>query len=210
MLNAAKKAQRGAPVSEILDYLQNWLKCSRIYFASYSLEFAKKSGRISCAAAFVGELMGLKPIITFEDGDSKILDKVRGEKSIVPAIVKLATQNMIPQTHYAIITGSVKEHGEELQAEMEKAVGYAPSLVAPAGAAISINAGPDVVACLLYTSESLPASSKLQASTSRTCPTRSLTILWELVLALALSSALPAALWRLPSAPPTTGSMRCV
>ena len=53
--------------------------------------------------------MGLKPIITFEDGDSKILDKVRGEKSIVPAIVKLATQNMIPQTHYAIITGSVKD-----------------------------------------------------------------------------------------------------
>lgn len=149
VLQAAKKAQKGASVTEILDYLQNWLKCSRIYFASYTLEFAKKSGRISCAAAFVGELMGLKPMITFEDGVSKILDKVRGEKNIVPTLVKLATENMIPKTHYAIVTGSVKEHGEELAAEMEKALGYPPSLVAPAGAAISVNAGPDVIAVIV-------------------------------------------------------------
>ena len=36
---------------------------------------AKKSGRISAAAAFAGELLGLKPIIEFADGITTTIDK---------------------------------------------------------------------------------------------------------------------------------------
>ena len=149
VLHAAKKAKRGAPLTEILTYLDDWLSHSRVYFATYSLEFAKKSGRINCAAAFVGELMGLKPIITFEDGDSQITDKVRGEKAVATAIAKKATSSMIPQTNYAIVHGENADHAKELIHEMEKLLGYSPSLVAPLGAAIGINSGPDTVGVII-------------------------------------------------------------
>ena len=90
VVEAAKKAEKGASPEEIVAYLEDWFSCCRIYFAPYSLEFVKKSGRVSCAAAFVGELMGLKPIISFVDGESKTVAKVRGDKAVIPAILKLA------------------------------------------------------------------------------------------------------------------------
>ncbi|MCI8599972.1 MAG: DegV family protein [Oscillospiraceae bacterium] len=145
VIEAAKKARKGVPPQEILAYLENWFSCCSVYFTPYTLEFVKKSGRVSAAAAFVGELMGLKPIITFLDGESKILEKVRGEKAVVPAMVKLALKTMIPHTEYAVIVGSNPAYAKQLAAEMEKAVGYPPALIGNAGAAISINAGHNLV-----------------------------------------------------------------
>lgn len=149
VVEAAKKAEKGASVQEILAYLDNWFRCNSVYFTPYTLEYVKKSGRVSSAAAFVGELMGLKPIITFLDGESKNLEKVRGEKAVVPALVKLALKNMIPHTEYVVIVGSNPAYAKLLAAEMEKAVGYPPAMVEHAGAAIAINAGPDLVGLVI-------------------------------------------------------------
>ena len=129
--------------------MEDWFSCCRIYFAPYSLEFVKKSGRVSCAAAFVGELMGLKPIISFVDGESKTVAKVRGDKAVIPAILKLAKERMIPHTPYCIIGGSVQEYIDEMDAESRKLFGYGSSMTATAGAAISINAGHRIIGIII-------------------------------------------------------------
>ncbi len=49
----------------------------------------KKSGRISAAAAVMGELMGVRPIIALIDGKTKVEAKVRGDEKVVPAMVDL-------------------------------------------------------------------------------------------------------------------------
>lgn len=148
-VQAAVKAERGAGVQEILSYLDNWFACNSIFFTPYSLEYVKKSGRVSAAAAFVGELMGLKPIISFPDGESKVLDKVRGDKAVIPALVKYAVKNMIPHTEYAVLVGSCTDKAAALAAEMEKAVGYPPAMIGSVGAAIVINCGPEAVGILI-------------------------------------------------------------
>ena len=149
VVEAAKKAEKGASPEEIVAYLEDWFACCRIYFAPYTLEFVKRSGRVSCAAAFVGELMGLKPIITFEDGESKTVAKVRGDKAVIPAIIKLAQENMIPHTPYCVIGGSVQEYIDTLDAEAKKAFGYGSSMTTTAGAAISINAGHKIIGIII-------------------------------------------------------------
>ena len=146
VIEAAKKAEKGAQPGEIVAYLEDWFNCCRVIFAPYTLEYVKKSGRVSCAAAFVGELMGLKPLISFEDGEAVIFGKVRGEKAVVPALVKKTRQEIIPHTPYVILYGSAPEYGEQLAAELEKELGYPCEMKAPIGAAISINAGPKVAA----------------------------------------------------------------
>lgn len=148
-VQAAIKAEKGASVQEILSYLDNWFACNSIFFTPYTLEYVKKSGRVSAAAAFVGELMGLKPIISFPDGESKVLDKVRGEKAVIPALVKYAVRNMIPHTEYVVLVGSCTEKAEQLAAEMEKAVGYPPAMTGTVSAAIAINCGPNAVGILI-------------------------------------------------------------
>lgn len=45
-----------------------------------TLEYLKKGGRISSAAAFAGSLLNLKPVLAVEGGEIKVLGKARGSK----------------------------------------------------------------------------------------------------------------------------------
>lgn len=45
-----------------------------------TLEYLKKGGRISSAAALAGELLSIKPVVAVEDGEVKAVGKARGSK----------------------------------------------------------------------------------------------------------------------------------
>ena len=46
-----------------------------------TLEYLKRGGRLPAAAAAVGQLLAIKPVITVDDGEVKILGKARGSKN---------------------------------------------------------------------------------------------------------------------------------
>ena len=83
IMEAVKKIRKGAEAEDIVAYLEDWFNICAIYAVPYNLKYARKSGRISAAAAFAGELLGLKPIIEFADNKTATVEKIRGEKSIV-------------------------------------------------------------------------------------------------------------------------------
>ena len=138
---AAIKISKGATVNEILAYLDDWLGSSSLYFVPYDLKYAKKSGRLSAAAAFVGEMLGLKPIIRVTDGISYIDKKIRGEKNIIPSIVERVVADMVPQTPYIILKGDVEEYPEELAQALTKKLGYPPEQKIYIGASVATNGG---------------------------------------------------------------------
>ena len=146
----ARMAREGAGIEEILFFMRDWLAHSVIYFVPHTLKYAAKSGRIPSAAAFIGELVGLKPIMRIHDHKIVTHDKVRGEKKIVPALVKLAQAEMAPGTPYEVICGDHTEDGEAIAAAMTKALGYPPEVVNRIGAVIAINAGPRVTAVMFH------------------------------------------------------------
>ena len=55
----ARMAAAGACVEEIAAYIQDWVDHVRVLFVPFDLKFAKKSGRVSAAAAFVGLMLRL-------------------------------------------------------------------------------------------------------------------------------------------------------
>ena len=69
VVQGAKMAAVGTDPDKVVAYIQDWLDHVRVLFAPLDLRFAKKSGRVSAAAAFVGDALGLKPIMTFENGE---------------------------------------------------------------------------------------------------------------------------------------------
>ncbi len=89
-----------------MDFIQDWVDQVRVMFAPLDLRFAKKSGRMPAAAAFMGEALGLKPIMTFANGDSKILTKVRGEKNAISAVVDLCQKERRADSPYLLIRGN--------------------------------------------------------------------------------------------------------
>ncbi len=149
VMEAAKKVRRGANVEEIVAYLEDWFNVCGVYAVPYNLKYAKKSGRISAAKAFAGELLGLKPVILFADGTTTTVDKIRGEKNIVPKLVEIAEKNMTPQTPYIMLHGKDDTLAKEVEKELYKKTGRKAEMFGNVGAVVSSNIGPDLVAVIV-------------------------------------------------------------
>lgn len=149
IMEAVKKIRRGATAEEVVAYLEDWFNVCAIYAVPYSLKYARKSGRISAAAAFAGELLGLKPIIEFADNGTKTVEKIRGEKNIVPKLVECVEKHMTPQTPYIIIHGKDTTLAKEVEKELSKRTGRKAEMFNPIGAAVAANIGCDLVAVLV-------------------------------------------------------------
>lgn len=145
VIGAAIMNQNGQSVEEICRYLDDKLSKSMIYFGMYSLKYAAKSGRIPSAAAFVGEALGLKPLMKIYDHKITTYRKIRGERLLIPSIVECVLDEMAENTPYTVLYGSDKTVGTQIAKLMEEKVGYPPIRMTQIGAAIAINAGPKVV-----------------------------------------------------------------
>ena len=149
VMEAAKKIKRGADVEEIIAYLEEWFNVCAVYAVPFTLKYAKKSGRISAAKAFAGELLGLKPVILFADGTTETIDKIRGEKNIVPKFVEIIEKNMTPQTPYILLHGRDDTVAKEVEKELAKKTGRKAEMMGNIGAVVTSNIGPDLVAIVI-------------------------------------------------------------
>ena len=145
VVQGARMAREGKGAAEIAAWMEDWLTHVFVVFAPYDLKFAKKSGRISAAAAFLGDALGLKPIMTFTNGESEILTKVRGEKNIIPAILEQVKPVIDPDAPYFCIFGALEAENDRVRAACEAAFGRPPELSYFIGGVIAINAGPNLV-----------------------------------------------------------------
>ena len=149
IMEAVKKIRKGAEAEEIIAYLEDWFNVCGIYAVPYNLKYARKSGRISAAKAFAGEVLGLKPIILFADNTTVTVDKIRGEKNIVPKLLDVVEKNMTPQTPYLILHGRDNTLAMEIEKEMIKKTGRKAEMYGQIGAVVAANIGLDVVAVLV-------------------------------------------------------------
>ena len=145
VVEAAKKAQKGASVAEIETFIRDWVDNCVIFFGMYSLQYAKKSGRIPAAAAFVGEIMGLRPVSRIQHNQITTEAKVRGDKALIPKILELTAGEQIPKTPYCIVYGNDTEVRDEMIQAMTKKLGYPPADTYQIGSEIAVNAGPKVI-----------------------------------------------------------------
>lgn len=78
---ALKLVNEGKTVDEIVDILETKKKDIRLVALLDTLEYLRKGGRVSGAAAVIGGLLSIKPVIALEDGLIAVLGKARGSKS---------------------------------------------------------------------------------------------------------------------------------
>ena len=77
---ALRLIKDGLNAKEIVDKLNQIKDKIRILAVVGTLEYLKKGGRISKATAFAGELLNIKPVISVENGEVKLVGKARGSK----------------------------------------------------------------------------------------------------------------------------------
>lgn len=81
VMYALKLRNEGKSAEEIADLLNIQKKNIRLIALLDTLEYLKKGGRISSAAAFAGTLLSIKPVVAVEDGVITVLGKARGSKN---------------------------------------------------------------------------------------------------------------------------------
>lgn len=142
VMEAAKMAKQNSRTADILDYLENAFDSLEVYLGVYTLEYAKRSGRIGATTAFVGDVLGLRPIIAMIDGDTKIADRVRGETNMAPHLLKVYLKHRAtPDAEVFLACGLDWEYGLALQQMIARETGITPPLYT-AGASIVCNTGP--------------------------------------------------------------------
>lgn len=146
IVEGAKMAREGKTADEILTYLYDFFESVEVYLACFTLDYAKKSGRITATAAFVGDVLGVRPIVSFIDGVTKIVTKVRGEKQLLQQLIKCYEDNReSPDSFVAVIGGEIPEYGLSVQQALQTRLKRDVPLYY-AGASIVINTGPKLAA----------------------------------------------------------------
>lgn len=151
VIEGAKMIADGASAEEVIAHIEEWLAHTRPMFVALDLKCVKKSGRISPAATFVGEALGLKPMITFENGEAKILAKVRGEGKAISELVETCMKERKAGTNYALVWGENEEAFQKLKEACQSVMDIPPMAEYHVGCIISINTGPNMIGILYRT-----------------------------------------------------------
>ena len=77
---ALRLIEKGLSYEEILERLETDKSRIRLIALLDTLEYLKKGGRISKAAALAGSLLSIKPVIAIQGGEVAILGKARGSR----------------------------------------------------------------------------------------------------------------------------------
>lgn len=148
VIEACKKLEAGQSAESVAAYLEDWAKHADAYIIGFELRHMKKSGRISAAASFLGELMGLKPLIYLGGAKTEVIRKARGEKAVIDAAVETIASRIIPETPWNVVTTTRPECEKEFIDKMTKKLGYGPTMVEKCGVVVSCNAGPEFIGVL--------------------------------------------------------------
>ena len=77
VMAAAKKAQNGAKLNELIDFVNHALSRSHLIIYFDTLKYLAKGGRIGKASGLLGSLLSVKPIATVKDGEITPITRVR-------------------------------------------------------------------------------------------------------------------------------------
>lgn len=155
VLQARDMAREGASAKEIKEFLEADAYNSSIYLAVNTLEYLKKGGRVTPAAALLGAVLSIKPILTIQGEKLDSYAKSRGsmkkaEEKMIKAIQsdiekRFADKDMSKVHIGAAGAGLSKTEQEEWVALLKKRFPDYNIFYSPLSASVSVHTGPGAV-----------------------------------------------------------------
>ncbi len=95
-MEAAKLAKAGKTAEEIAEKVKEIRNTALQYATVHTLNYLKQAGRVSASKAFLGNLMGVKPILVSDvNGAQAAYKKVKGRANSLREIVALLKENIL-------------------------------------------------------------------------------------------------------------------
>ncbi|MGD2165221.1 MAG: DegV family protein [Anaerolineae bacterium] len=117
VLEAAEAAQRGGPTSEIIQRALDVGRRTCLYAALSTLKYLAMSGRVGHLTAGMASLLSIKPILTLEDGELQMLERVRSQRKAWSRVIDLTRDALDGRTaeRMAIIHVDALEEAQQFE-----------------------------------------------------------------------------------------------
>jgi DegV family protein with EDD domain len=143
-----RRLDAGTTDDEIDKLVERFKKSAGLIFTVDTLEFLQKGGRIGKAAAFAGNLLHIKPILSIEDGEVLPIKRVRGNQKAVQEFARAfaeATRDT-PNLHVGIAHAEAPEREQAVRALVSDLRPQAQiDITTTLGAVVGTHAGPGTV-----------------------------------------------------------------
>lgn len=151
-IQAGRAAKKGESIEKVVEEAKKVINSSRFLFVPETLKYLKKGGRIGSASALFGTILQIRPILTVENGETSVYDKVRTKKKAVEVILKKVLDDMTERGLGEVIVHHIncEEEGLNLARRLEKELKI-PVKIQSIGAIIGLHVGPGSIGVAYYT-----------------------------------------------------------
>ena len=153
---AVKKRDEGATIEELEEYLIDTRLHICHWFTVDDLVYLKRGGRINPAAAFVGGMLGIKPVLHVDDyGHLVNVTKARGRKAAIKALADHYTESASdPENGTVMIChGDCPFDAAQLAGILRERHGARVKIISYTGTVIGAHSGPGTLALFFVGSE---------------------------------------------------------
>ena len=145
---AIDKKESGATIEETRDYVES-IKMNIVHwFTVDDLVYLKRGGRVSATTAFVGNMLGIKPVMHVDnEGHLVNVAKVRGRKMAILELAKKYGELHLDDEGYVYIShGDCLADAEFLAKTIEEKYGRKTEIITFVGPVIGAHSGPGTLA----------------------------------------------------------------
>ena len=146
---ALEKQKSGATIEETAAYIEGIKLNLCHWFTVDDLVYLKRGGRVSPTVAFVGNVLGIKPVLHVDnEGHLVNVSKVRGRKTAVAALAEKygALANDLAGGTVYISHGDCMKDAEELASILKEKYGATVQIITDVGPVIGSHSGPGTLA----------------------------------------------------------------
>ena len=147
VLLAGRKRKAGASIEEVRDFAEETKLHVGHWFTVDDLVYLKRGGRVSSAAAVVGTMLNIKPVLHVDNEGHLIpMEKVRGRKAAIQALFRHMQETALPNQETVLINhADCLPEAQALAEQIQAAFQPKEVLIADLGPIIGAHTGPGLV-----------------------------------------------------------------
>lgn len=145
VMKAVELAEAGAPLWQVVAETEAACLRMHTYFVLESLKYLERGGRIGKAAAIAAGILKIKPVLTYVEGVTDVVERPRTKKVAFEHLWAIIDKHMQKGAEYVgFHYGANREEVEEFQREFTSRY-RVPSILTQLGPVVGTYSGPDMI-----------------------------------------------------------------